>query len=94
MKAIGGYFGLELSEGSEYHQEAIALNSGRHCFEYILRLRKYLKIYIPYFAFEVKLEPIHKLCFQYKNYHSEEKLKPQYDFSLHRLLWFEGWISK
>ena len=82
MKAIGGYFELELSEGCEYHSEAIALNSGRHCFEYILRLRKYLKIYIPYYTCEVMLEPINKLNLQYEYYHIDEKLEPQFDFSL------------
>ncbi len=46
-RLIGDYFELELSEGSEYHPEVIALNSGKQCFEYILRLRKYIKIYIP-----------------------------------------------
>jgi hypothetical protein len=50
MRSIGGYFELELPEGNEYHPEAIALNSGRHCFEYILRLRNYQKVYIPYYT--------------------------------------------
>ena len=81
MKAIGGYFELELSEGSEYHQEAIALNSGRHCFEYILRLRKYIKVYIPYYTCEVILEPINKLGIKYEFYHIDERLEPQFDFS-------------
>jgi len=81
MKAIGGYFELELSEGSEYHPEAIALNSGRHCFEYLLRLRKYLKIYIPYYTCDVMLEPINKLNLQYEYYYIDEKLEPQFDFS-------------
>lgn len=38
---IGGYFELELPRFTEYHSEAIALNSGRFCLEYILRCRKY-----------------------------------------------------
>ena len=33
QKAIGGYFGLELSLHPELHAEAMALNSGRFCFE-------------------------------------------------------------
>ena len=82
MKAIGGYFELELSEGSEYHPEAIDLNSGKQFFEYILRLRSYLKIYIPYFTCEVMLKPINKLNLQYEYYHIEEKLEPKFNFSL------------
>jgi len=82
MKSIGGYFELELPKGSEYHKKAIALNSGRHCFEYILRLRKYIKVYLPYYTCEVILEPIKKLNLQYEYYHINEKLEPHFDFSL------------
>ena len=44
---IGGYFELELPCFPEYHAKAIALNSGRFCLEYILRCRKYKKVYVP-----------------------------------------------
>ncbi len=81
MRSIGGYFELELFEGNEYHPEAIALNSGRHCFEYILRLRNYKKVYIPYYTCEVMLEPINKLGIKYEFYHIDENLEPQFDFS-------------
>ena len=46
-KAIGGYFELELPTHQEFHSDAIALNSGRFCLEYILRCRKYSKVSIP-----------------------------------------------
>ena len=46
-KPIGGYFELELPLHSELHADAIALNGGRFCLEYLLRCRKYSKIYIP-----------------------------------------------
>lgn len=49
-KPIGGYFELELPLHSELHADAIALNGGRFCLEYLLRCRKYSKIYIPYFT--------------------------------------------
>jgi hypothetical protein len=39
-KAIGGYFELELQSGLFPHSEATLLNSGRACFEYILRAHK------------------------------------------------------
>lgn len=47
---IGGYFELELPHFPEIHSEAIALNSGRFCLEYILRCRNYKKVYVPYFT--------------------------------------------
>ena len=37
MEAIGGYFELELHKGEHYHKDAIRLNSGSNCFEYILQ---------------------------------------------------------
>ena len=40
-KAIGGYIGLELRQGTHYHANALPLNTGRNCFEYILKLRGY-----------------------------------------------------
>lgn len=43
-KTIGGYFELELPLYPELHAEAMALNSGRFCLEYLLRCRKYNKV--------------------------------------------------
>lgn len=48
IKPIGGYFELELSRYPELHAEATALNSGRFCLEYLLRCRKYNKVYVPF----------------------------------------------
>ena len=58
---IGGYFELELPHFPEIHAEAIVLNSGRFCLEYILRCRKYAKVYVPYFTCDSAIEPIVKL---------------------------------
>lgn len=69
MQAIGGYFSLELPKGKEYHQNAIRLNTGRNCLEYILRARGYKKVYIPYYTCEVILEPFRKLGVSYEFYH-------------------------
>lgn len=69
VKPIGGYFELELPTFPEYHCEAIALNSGRFCLEYILRCRNYNKIYIPYFTCDSVVEPIIKLGIPYEFYH-------------------------
>ena len=80
---IGGYFSLELHEGEEYHSKAIKLNSARNCLEYILRAKKYKKVYIPYYTCEVLLEPLHKCNIKYEFYHINELLEPVETFDLH-----------
>lgn len=69
MEAIGGYFSLELPLREEYHKDAIRLNTGRNCLEYILRARGYKKVYVPYYTCEAVMEPINKLGIQYEYYH-------------------------
>lgn len=82
MEAIGGYFSLELPLREEYHRDAIRLNTGRNCLEYILRARKYDKVYIPYYTCEVVLEPFKKLGISYEFYHVDINLEIKYMFSL------------
>ena len=69
MDAIGGYFSLELPLREEYHKDAIRLNTGRNCLEYILRVRGYKKVYVPYYTCEAVMEPINKLGIPYEFYH-------------------------
>lgn len=69
MEAIGGYFSLELPQHEEYHKNAIRLNTGRNCLEYILRVRGYKKVYVPYYTCEAVMEPINKLGIPYEFYH-------------------------
>lgn len=69
MEPIGGYFSLELPQREEYHKDAIRLNTGRNCLEYILRARGYKKVYIPYYTCDVVLEPFKKLGIPYEYYH-------------------------
>lgn len=69
MEAIGGYFSLELPLREEYHKDAIRLNTGRNCLEYILRARGYKKVYVPYYTCEAVMEPINKLGIPYDFYH-------------------------
>lgn len=74
--AIGGYFELELRKGEHYHKDALRLNTARNCFEYILRARKYTKVYIPYYTCDVMLEPLKKCNVDYVFYHINEQLEP------------------
>lgn len=69
LAPIGGYFSLELPIFSEYHADAIALNCGRFCLEYLLRCRKYKKVYVPYYTCDSVIEPIEKLGIEYEFYH-------------------------
>lgn len=69
MGTIGGYFSLELPLREEYHKDAIRLNTGRNCLEYILRAHGYKKVYVPYYTCEAVMEPINKLGIPYEFYH-------------------------
>lgn len=84
MNAIGGYFSLELPHYEEYHKNAIKLNTGRNCLEYILRSRQYKKVYIPYYTCEVILEPIQKLNIAYEFYHINLSLEISDEIHLHK----------
>lgn len=84
MEPIGGYFPLELSFNEEYHKDAIKLNTGRNCLEYILRARKYNKVLLPYYTCSVILEPFAKLGIPYEFYHIDINLEIKRHFSLNQ----------
>lgn len=75
METIGGYFSLEVNEGWERHPEALRLNAGRYALEYILRARKYRKVYIPYYICDSVLQPFERLGVEYEFYHINEQLE-------------------
>ncbi len=81
IDAIGGYFELELNKGAEYHSNANRLNSGRNALEYILKVKAYKKIYLPYYTCDVMLEPIQKLNLEVDFYHIDLTFKPVFDFT-------------
>jgi hypothetical protein len=82
MKPIGGYFSLELPHGVEYHKDAIRLNTGRNCLEYILKARGYKKVYLPYYTCKVVLEPFKKLGIPYEFYHIDINFEIRDRFTL------------
>lgn len=82
MKSIGGYFELELPQGTEYHNQAIALNTGRNALEYILRVRGYKRVFLPYYSCEVLLEPFEKLGVETSFYHINQSLEPEQSVAL------------
>lgn len=73
---IGGYFELELSKGKSLHPSAMALNSARHCYEYILRARKYQRVYVPYYTCEVLIHSMTKLGVRPIFYAINKNLEP------------------
>ena len=75
MDAIGGYFSLELPRCEEYHKDALRLNTGRNCLEYILRARGYKKVHVPYYTCEAVMEPFNKLGIPYEYYHIDIHLE-------------------
>jgi hypothetical protein len=79
MRAIGGYFGLELNRHDEYHDQAIRLNTGRNALEYLLLAGQYQKIYLPYYTCDVLLEPIKRLGVAYEFYNIDEQLESTFD---------------
>ena len=74
MKPIGGYFSLEVNQGREWHSEALHLNAGRYALEYILKARKYRKVYLPYYICDSVMEPFRRLGVDYEFYHINENL--------------------
>ena len=82
MEAIGGYFSLELPQREEYHKDALRLNTGRNCLEYVLRARGYKKVYVPYYTCEAVMEPINKLGVPYEYYHIDIQFEIRDRFTL------------
>ena len=82
INPIRGYFELELPRFPEYHSNAIALNSGRFCLEYILRYKNYNKVYVPYFTCDSAVEPIVKLGIPYEFYRIDQEYHILDDISL------------
>lgn len=78
---IGGYFELELRQyDSLFHDNAVALNSGRNAFAYILKSLDVKKIYLPSYICSAMLQTLHKLKINYDFYPINEVLEPDYNF--------------
>lgn len=74
---IGGFLELEIQNyGSVYHDNAIAVNSGRNALEYILRGTEFSKVYIPYFTCNAVVEVIKKLRIGIEFYKIGADFKP------------------
>lgn len=76
MKEIGGFFGLELRRGKEFHERAIKLNSGRNALWYILKAKRPKKVFLPYYICDAVLEPFEKENVTFEFYRLNEGLEP------------------
>lgn len=79
MKEIGGYIELDEAYGEEYHNNAIALNSGRHCLEYLVKSRKISKIYLPDFLCASVRNQCEKCGCEYEIYTVGMDFRPEFD---------------
>lgn len=78
MKAIGGYFELELRKDDLFpHAGAKLVNSGRNAFEYILRVMERTPdvVWLPYYTCDVMLQPLRRLNIHYEFYHINESFE-------------------
>lgn len=78
--AIGGYFELEISPRVCYHPNAIAVNTGRNAFEYILTAKGFTRVYLPEYFCLALLEPIRKLGLDCRAYALDQFLNPVFDY--------------
>ena len=82
MREIGGYMELDTARGEEYHSNAVALNSGRHALEYLIRAKKIKKLYIPYFLCASVRNLCHKCGCEYEFYEINPDFEPCFDGEL------------
>lgn len=73
---------MEAANGKEFHDTALALNSGRHCLEYILRKRKISKLYIPEFMCYTATAVCNKCCCNYEYYPVQKNFLPDINCEL------------
>jgi hypothetical protein len=82
MASIGGYLELQLPRGEELYPSLLKINTGRNAFEYILKVKRYKLVHIPYYTCEVVLEPLKRLGIPFQFYTINEQMDPVLDFVL------------
>lgn len=82
MKEYGGYIELERYRGAEYHENALALNSGRHCVEYLIRAQKICKLFLPRFMCDSVRALGEKLGVEVELYRTDAQFAPIFDKEL------------
>ncbi|PKA82136.1 hypothetical protein ATE92_0261 [Ulvibacter sp. MAR_2010_11] len=80
--SIGGFFELELDQGNHYHQNAVHLNLGRNCLEYIIRSTNYKTIYVPQYTCSALFDILDHLDIKVKRYPLKDNLEVDLNFSM------------
>jgi hypothetical protein len=76
LKQIGGYFELEIPNNcSSWHPNAMALNSARNCYMYILKGRNPAKVFLPNYICNSMLQPLDELNIRYDFYSINSQLQ-------------------
>ena len=80
MKEIGGYFGIELDKKSEYHKDAIRVNSARAGLLYVIEAFDIRKIWIPKYTCPVVWETLEDKNCEILYYDIDENMLPTCEF--------------
>lgn len=87
MREIGGYIEFETYSGSNYHENAVALNCGRNCLAYLIASKHIKKLRLPYFL----CDSVKGVCAQYDVecafYSIDKRFRPVIDFELQADEW-------
>lgn len=73
---FGGFFSFYENKGREYHNNVLKLNSARYCLEYLLKEKKYKKIYLPYYICDSVVNTIKKLGIEIEYYNIDKNMRP------------------
>ncbi len=87
QREIGGFIEFEYASGKEYHENAAALNSGRHCVEYLIRAKHIRKLYIPYYMCDSVSALCMKLGTEVAYYETDISFVPMFDQRLEKDEW-------
>lgn len=82
MKEIGGYFGFEQLINNEYYKEIVRLNTARNALLYILKVKKYNKIFIPYYLCNSVSDILVRDGYDFEYYHIDSNFTPIFDRKL------------
>lgn len=76
MKEIGGFFELQLPSGLGFHNDAVAVNSGRNAFRCFLRSVRPEKVFLPFYICDSILEPLEAEGIKYQFYPLDDTMAP------------------
>ncbi len=80
QREIGGYFSLETQNGSEYHSNAVRLNSAKNCLRYIIRAYGIKSLYVPRYTCPIVWDAVNMEQCEIKLYSIDKNLMPKEKF--------------